>query len=112
MSKVLTGSDALDALNEGESGEKNEFTYLKSGQSFTVKVPGLNMVSEFVYGSFSKKIYSLIAENPSKKSAKGYTVEDLTPFVLAWKYHKDKSEEWNDKHDVEASHFRCQRKFT
>ena len=111
--KVLTGTDALDALSEG-AGEttRNEFTYLRSGDEFIVKVPGLNMIAEYVYGSFSKNIYSFIAENPSKKSAKGYPIDNYTPFDLAWKHYKDQSKEWNDKHDTEASHYRCQRKFT
>jgi len=111
--KVLTGADALDVLsdNTGES-VNNEFTYLKSGDSFTVKVPGLNMVAEYVYGSFNKKIHSFVAENPSKKSAKGFPVEDLTPFDKAWKYYKDQSEDWQDEMSQEASHYRAQQKFT
>ena len=111
--KVLTGTDALDVLNEGSGDSvQNEFTYLKSGDEFIVKVPGINLVSEFVYGSFAKKIYSFVAENPSKKSAKGFPVENLTPFDLAWKYYKDQSDDWQDEMSQEASHYRCQRKFT
>lgn len=111
---VFTSDEAMEMLNEGsnESNSRNEFTYLKSGDSFKVKVPGINMKSEFVYGSFSKKIHSFIAKNPSKKSEKGYPVEDLTPFDQAWKYFKDKSSDFNDDNSKEASHYRCQRKFT
>src|SRR5690625_1625175 len=109
---IITGDDALNALNEGTSDTpSNEFTYLKSGDKFVVKVPGINMISAFVYGSFAKKIYSFVAENESKKSPKGYPTEDLTPFDLAWKYYKDQSDEWNDEMDQEAQHYRAQRKF-
>jgi len=111
--KVITGDNALDILNEGSSDEvSNEFTYLKSGDSFTVKVPGINMISEYVYGSFAKKIYSFIAENPSKKSAKGFPTDNLTPFDKAWKYYKDQSDDWQDEMSQEANHFRATRKFT
>src|SRR5699024_9604314 len=100
-------------LNEGTGGgQSNEFTYLKSGDEFIVKVPGINMISEYVYGSFSKKIYSFIAENPSEKSAKGFPVKNSTPFDLAWKFYKDQSNDWQDEMSQEASHYRCQRKFT
>src|SRR5699024_7964003 len=62
--------------------------------------------------SFNKKIHSFVAENPSKKSAKGFPVEDLTPFDKAWKYYKDQSEDWQDEMSQEASHYRAQQKFT
>src|SRR5699024_7735400 len=105
--KVLTGDNALDALNEGtEEQASNEFTYLKSGDEFIVKVPGINMISEFVYGSFGKKIYSFIAENPSDKSPKGFPTGNLTPFDKAWKYYKDQSDDWQDEMSQEANHFR------
>src|SRR5690625_4805973 len=111
--KVLTGDNALDALNEGtEEQASNEFTYLKSGDEFIVKVPGINMISEFVYGSFGKKIYSFIAENPSEKSPKGFPTDNLTPFDKAWKYYKDQSDDWQDEMSQEANHFRATRKFT
>lgn len=111
--KVLTGTDALDALNEGtEEATSNEFTYLKSGDKYIVKVPGINMISDYVYGSFTKKIYSFTAKNPSKKSAKGFPVENLTPFDKAWKHYKDQSDDWQDEMSQQASHFRCVRKFT
>lgn len=111
--KVLTGVDALDALNEGTAEEvKNEFTYLRSGDKFIVKVPGINLLGEWVYGSFSKKIYSFIAANPSKKSAKGYPQDDLTPFDKAYLHYKDQSDDWQDEMSQEANHFRSTRKFT
>src|SRR5690625_1506654 len=111
--KVLTGDNALDALNEGaEDVATNEFTYLKSGDEFIVKVPGINMISEYVYGSFAIKIYSFIAENPSEKTDKGFPKDNLTPFDKAYRYYKDQSDDWQDEMSQEANHFRATRKFT
>lgn len=115
MSKnnVMMGTDALDALNEGGGEvESNKFSYLKSGTSYTVKVPGINIISAFVYGSYGKNIYSFIAENESKKSKNGYPTENLTPFDKVWKYYKDQSSDWQDKLSQEANHFGAKRKFT
>lgn len=113
MTQFITGEEALDALNQGDEAEvSNEFTYLKSGNTYVVKVPGLNIISAFVYGSYQKGINSFVAENESKKSAKGFPVDNLTPFDLAWKYYKDKSDDWQDEMSAEANHYRCQRKFT
>lgn len=113
MTQVITGSDALDALQASdESAANNEFTYLRSGDEITVKVPGLNIISAFVYGSFSKKIYSFVAENESEKSQRGFPVKNLTPFDKAWKHFKDQSDDWQDEMSQEAGHYRCQRKFT
>lgn len=114
MSEVLTGTDAFDALNEGteESTSNAEFTPLRSGSTIIVKVPGLNMISKYVYNSFALKINSFVAKEESKKSAKGYPVEDLTPFDKAWKHHKDQSDDWQDEQSQMSSNFRCQRKFT
>src|SRR5690625_6011456 len=109
--KVLTGDNALDALNEGtEEQVSNEFTYLKSGDGFIVKVPGSNMISEFVYGSFGKKIYSFIAEKPSEKSPKGFPTDKLSPFDKARKYYKDEWDEWQEEMLQKANHIRATRK--
>src|SRR5690625_7759156 len=109
---VLTGTDAFDALSEGtEETANNEFTYLRSGDEFIVKVPGINMISEYVYGSFAKKIYSFIAENPSEKTDKGFPKDNLTPFDKAYRYYKDQSDDWQDEMRQEANHFRATRKF-
>src|SRR5690625_7983584 len=111
--KVLTGDNALDALNEGtEEQASNEFTYLKSGDEFIVKVPGINMISEFVYGSFGKKIYSFIAENPSEKSPKGFPTGNLTPFDTARKSYKHHSDDWQDEMLQQANHFRSTSTYT
>lgn len=51
---------------------------------------------------YQPKVYTFAAKNPSKKSKKGYPVEDLTPWDKAWKYHADKSEKFQDKHSSES----------
>lgn len=110
MSQFVKGDDALDIIedsNEGGIGNDNEFTSLKSGESIIVKLLGTrDFVAYYVYGSFKPKVNTFAAKNPSKKSKKGYPVEDLTPWDLAWKYHADKSEEYRDKHSTEAYKYR------
>lgn len=112
--KVLSGEEAFALFDEDSSatgGTTNEFTPFKDGSEYIVKVPGLNFIVEYVYGIY-KQVNSFIAENPSKKSAKGYPVEDLTPWDLAWKYHKDRSKDWQDKESQEAQKYKCDRKVT
>ena len=114
MTNIKTGADALNALQEDNSAETSsmEFTRLKSGNTIIVKVPGLSIISAFVYNSFNKNINSFIAENPSKKSDKGYPVSDLTPFDKAWKHYKDQSDDWQDAMAAEAYEFLAKQKFT
>ncbi|WP_077297396.1 hypothetical protein [Virgibacillus pantothenticus] len=120
MADILTGADALGALN-GEGGNENnsiDFTKFSSGTTILVKVIGQEIngtvIGDFAmyynYGIF-KKVNSFTAKNPSKKSAKGYPVENLTPWDKAWKYHADKSEEFNDEHSKEANKYRAKPKF-
>lgn len=110
---VITGDNAMEALSDGKSTKvSNKFTYLKSGGKYTVKVPGINMISRYVYGSFDKNIYSFVAEKESQKSDRGFPTDDLTPFDKAWKYHKDLSGEWQDEHDKEAYQYIAAPRFT
>lgn len=111
---ILTGADALSAMDAGsEETVKNEFTRLKSGGSFTVKVPGLHVISAFVYGNYENpSIYSFVSENESKKSAKGFPVENLTPFDKAWKHYKDQSDDWLDEMSAKAGVYKSDQKFT
>lgn len=109
MAEILTGADALGALkdNGGNNVSNNkDFTKFNVGYKYTVKILGLNDLFAFYkYGIYKKGgggVNSFIAKNPSKKSAKGYPVENLTPWDKAWKYHADKSEEFNDEHSNEA----------
>jgi len=113
MSEIKQGQAALDALNQTEdSGGKDvEFAKFSSGTSYTVKVLGVaDLMQFFSYGIF-KKVNSFVAKNPSKKSKKGYPVENLTLWDQAWKYHKDLSEDFNDKHGQEASKYRVKERY-
>jgi hypothetical protein len=111
MADYMSGVDALNALNEEGGGSGAEFTSFKSGTTFKVKVLGTaDLISFFSYGIF-KKVNSFVAANPSKKSAKGYPVENLTPWDKAWKYHKDLSKDFSDQHGMEAGKYRCKQRF-
>lgn len=112
MANSQTGTDALTALYETDEGTSNSFATFKSGTEYVVKVLGTADISQFFnYGIFDKKVSSFVAKNPSKKSAKGNPVEDLTPFDLAWKYHADKSEEFGDTHSTEAYKYKPKMRF-
>src|SRR5690625_8009617 len=93
MTKFVSGADALDVLNQEESGGNNvEFSSFKSGTTYFVKVLGTaDLIQFFSYGIYNK-VNSFVADKPSKKSAAGKPVEDLTVWDKAWKYHK-RSEE-------------------
>lgn len=112
MAEVLSGNDALDALNQTDDGGNGvEFSSFKSGTTYLVKVLGTaDLIQFYSYGIYNK-VNSFVAKNPSKKSAKGYPVEDLTPWDKAWKYHKDKSEEFSDHHSQEAGKYRAKQRF-
>lgn len=113
MEEVLFGADALEVMNEEDNGGGAEFTSFKSGTTFRVKLANMStaenteapfipaLMSFFGYGVY-KKVNSFVAANPSKKSKKGYPVEDLTPWDKAWKYHADKSKKFQDAHSQEA----------
>ena len=113
MTKYQAGADALTALNQTDEGGGNsaEFAPFKSGTTYTVKVLGTSdLITFFSYGIF-KQVNSFVAKNPSKKSAKGFPVENLTPWDKAWKYHADKSEEFGDKDSQEAYKYRPRQRF-
>lgn len=113
MTKFKTGIDALNALQTegGNEGNTIEFTPFKSGTTFVVKVLGTaDLIQFWSYGIY-KKINSFVAKNPSKKSAKGYPVENLTPWDKAWKYHRDRSKEFGDYHSQEASKYRPKERY-
>lgn len=112
MAKFQAGADALNVLNQSDDGgNKTEFTSFKSGSKYYVKVLGTaDLISFFSYGIFGK-VNSFVAESPSKKSAKGFPVEDLTPWDKAFKFHRDQSEEFSDKQGVEASKYKAKQRF-
>lgn len=112
MSEVLAGLDALDALNrEDDAGNNTEYTSFKSGNTFLVKVLGTSDLTMFYNHGIFNAVNSFVPEKPSKKNAKGYPVEDLTPWDLAYKYHADKSKEFNDYHSKEAYKYRAKQRF-
>lgn len=90
MSQIQKGAAALGALNATNDGGNNvEFTSFKSGTSFKVRVMGTeNLIQFYSYGIF-KKVNSFVAQNPSVKNAKGFPVENLTPWDRAFKYYQD-----------------------
>ncbi|MDR7001615.1 hypothetical protein [Neobacillus niacini] len=91
MSQFQSGADALNALNavnEG-GGNKAEFASLKSGSSYKVRVLGTaDLIRFYSYGIF-KRVNSFVAKNPSIKNAKGYPVENYTPWDSAFQYYND-----------------------
>lgn len=112
MAEVLSGMDALDALNQEDGGgSSNEFASFKTGTTYVVKVLGeADLIAFYSYGIY-KQLNSFVAKKPSKKSKNGYPVEDLTPFDKAWRYHKDLSEDFSDEHGQEASKYRAKQRF-
>lgn len=114
MTKYQTGMDAINALQDSGSGGANsqiEFSPFKSGTTYVVKVLGTSdLISFYSYGIY-KQVNSFVAKNPSKKSRNGYPVENLTPWDKAWKYHKDRSKEFNDFHGQEAAKYRPKQRF-
>lgn len=108
---ITSGLDALNMLNDEQQGQQNEFTSLKSGDSKKVRIINFgDFVGVHTYSIF-KVVNTFTPKNLAKLSANGYPVEDLTPFDLAWKYHKDQSEEFGDHHSTEASKYRLKPRF-
>lgn len=111
MADIQTGANALDVLNKSDDSGGFKFTSFKVGSKFIVKVLGVaDLMQYYSYGIFGE-IDTFVAKNPSKKSAKGYPVENYTPWDLAWKYHKDKSGDFNDYHGKEASNYKVKQRF-
>ncbi len=112
MAEVTYGADALGVLNdEGGGGSRNEFSKFSSGTTYKVKVLGSADMMLYYGYSIYKKVNTFVAEKPSKKSAKGNPVEDLTPWDKAWKHHADLSEEFQDEHSQEAYKYKPQQRF-
>lgn len=116
MTQFTSGLDALNALNDtneggGKGGNSREFTSLKSGSKYIVRVIDKAAVQmAYSYGIF-KQVNSFVAKEPSVKSPKGYPIENLTPWDKAWKYHKDLSKDFSDEHGQEASKYRPKARF-
>ncbi len=99
---VLVGNEAYSSLTEKVSttatGDIKKFTYLKSGEPAKI-VKALPPEQIAAYDSYSVfgKVNSFEAEKPSIKNARGYAVEDLTPWDLASKYYQDQAAELIEK---------------
>jgi len=105
-------ADVLDLLYaDNSSTTNNEFTSFKSGSKFYVKVLGDRDIKPFYsYGIFNL-VNSFVPEKQPKRDKYGNPIEDLTPWDLAYKYHKDKSQDWTDKHGQEAGKYRAKLRF-
>lgn len=120
MEDMLFGVDALGGLEEnGQGGDGVKFTSFSAEKTFTVKVPTMSenedvfqpaLMSFFSYGIY-KVVNSFVAATPSKKSAKGYPVENLTPWDKAWKFHQDQSKKFQDFHSTEANKYRAKLRY-
>lgn len=121
MTQFQSGADAINALNatnEG-GGSKAEFSPLKSGSSYKVRVLGTSdLIRFYSYGIF-KVINSFTAKNPSVKNARGFAESNLTPWDLAAKYYQDKKFAAEDagqsaqaeKFGIEASKYRAKERY-
>lgn len=109
MAEIISGQDALDSLeNDGNGGGGNdkEFSSFKVGSKYVVKVIGeKDLYAFYNYGIYKKGgggVPSFVAKNPSKKTDKGFPVENLTSWDKAFLYHHEKSKEFGDKESQEA----------
>lgn len=110
---AVFGEDALNALNAESAGgnNNNNFTKFNVGTKLYVKVLGTSDLMMYDnYGIFGK-VNSFVAKSPSKKTPKGFPVENLTPWDKAFKYHNDLSEKWQDEHSNEANKYKPERRF-
>lgn len=109
MAEIISGDAALDALNDDSTGggeNDKDFTKFNVGSKYLVKVLGTTDFFAFYnYGIYSKGgggVSSFTAKNPSKKTDKGFPVEDLTPWDKAFMYHRELSTEFGDAQSTEA----------
>lgn len=119
MAEILFGAEALAEHAEAKrDGGDAEFTSLKSGTTIYVKPANISKEDSYIpavmtfysYGIY-KKVNSFVASNPSKKTKKGFPVEDLTPWDKAWKYYADQSEKFGDDNSQEAYKYKPKKRF-
>lgn len=105
-------ADVLDLLYaDNAGGTTNEFTSFKSGSKFYVKVLGDRDIKPFYsYGIFNV-VNSFVPDKQPKRDKYGNPIDDLTPWDLAYKYYKDKSQDWTDEYSQEASKYRAKLRF-
>jgi len=111
--QFLVGEEADSLLNTEEGGGSNnaKFSSFKSGTTYTVKVIGVKDYFQFYNYGIYEKVDSFCAENPSKKTAKGFPVENLTPWDKAFRYYKDLSQDWTDEYSQKASLYKPKSRF-
>lgn len=95
MAKFTIGDEALKMLQandeQANAGNNLEWTQLRVGETFKVRVMGTrDFMAFYSYGIF-KKVNSFVAKNPCKRNAKGYPESDLTPWDLACDYHQKRA---------------------
>ncbi|MBC2037928.1 hypothetical protein [Listeria marthii] len=121
---AIVGKDAISSLkNAGKDGEKkSKFSPLKSGTTLFVKALTLENIAAYDSYGIYKKVNSFEAANPSVKNAKGFAVDELTPWDLASQYYQNQVnalvEEGKDKEDADvkplrtkAFEYRAKRKY-
>jgi len=104
MTQFQSGADALNALNGSneDAGKKAEFASFKSGTTYKVRVLGTaDLIQFYSYGVY-RKVNSFVAKNPSKKNAKGFPVENLTPWDKAFDYYQKLKFKARDTGDSKA----------
>jgi hypothetical protein len=92
LTNFQRGADALNSLNatnEGAGGKKVEFAKFSSGTSYKVRIMGpADLIQFYSFGIF-KKVNSFVAKNPAKRNPRGYAVENLGPWDLAFNYYSE-----------------------
>lgn len=114
MTQFLVGdqADELQAASESDSTAKSaKFSSFKSGTTYLVKLIGLKDYFQFYSYGIYQQVDSFVAEKPSKKTAKGFPIEDLTPWDKAFRYHKDLSQDWTDAQSQEAQKYKPKSRF-
>lgn len=85
-------NNALDTLYASEGGggsSENGFSPFGVGTTYKVRVLGVGDLDSYVGYSIFKKVNTFKAKNPSKRDAKGYAVENLTPWDKAEKHYRE-----------------------
>ncbi|QVY62953.1 hypothetical protein [Cytobacillus gottheilii] len=111
--QFLVGDAADEALNDegGNGGKGAKFSSLKSGTTYIVKLIGLKDYFQFYSYGIYNQVDSFCADKPSKKTPKGFPIDNLTPWDKAFRYHKDLSQEWTDAHSQEAQKYKPKSRF-
>src|SRR5699024_6157081 len=92
--------------------KRNEHTYLKGGTSKVVKVLSTSDVAmKRVYSAYGH-FKTFTPKNLPEVNGNGNVISNHTPFDLAYKYHKSRSEDWQDEESAKAYRYKLLPKFT